>query len=78
MSAKYVPEGYHSVTPYLAVKGVVDLIRFVEEAFDAERHELLTTSDGGIMHAEVKIGDSIVMMGEPSSESGLIPDVEMP
>ncbi|MGB3715887.1 MAG: VOC family protein [Candidatus Promineifilaceae bacterium] len=73
MSAKYIPEGYHTVTPYLVVIGVAELIKFLEEAFDAEQRELLTTPDGGIMHAEVKIGDSTVMMGEPSNESDAIP-----
>jgi PhnB protein len=75
MSDKHIPEGYHTVTPYLVVMGVADLVRFLEEAFGAEKRELLTTSDGRIMHAEVKIGDSVIMMGEPSEETVAIPSL---
>jgi PhnB protein len=73
MPANYIPEGYHTVTPYLVVSGVADLLTFLKEAFDAEQREYLTSPDGGIMHAEVKIGDSVVMMGETSNESEAIP-----
>ena len=73
MPAKIIPEGYHTVTPYLVVSGVADLLTFLKGAFDAEQREYLTSPDGGIMHAEVKIGDSVVMMGEPSNESEAIP-----
>ncbi len=73
MSAKHVPEGYHTVTPYLVVNNVAELIEFLKRTFGAEERELLSTPDGGIMHAEVMIGDSVVMMGEPSDESEVIP-----
>ena len=66
MAVKPVPDGYHTVTPYLTVPGVAKLIEFVQRAFDAvEVHECMKRPDGTIMHAEVKIGDSMVMMGEP-------------
>jgi PhnB protein len=73
MSAKHVPEGYHTVTPYLVVNNVAELIEFLKRTFGAEERELLSKPDGGIMHAEVMIGDSVVMMGEPSDESEVIP-----
>lgn len=73
MTANYIPEGYHSVTPYLVVMGVAELMDFMKESFDAEERELLRNPDGGIMHAEVRIGDSIVMMGEPSNDSDAAP-----
>jgi len=68
-----IPQGYHSVTPYLAVQGVPKLINFLKQAFDAEERERMTTPDGRVSHAEVKIGDSIVMMGEPTGESKSMP-----
>ena len=64
MADSVVPEGYHSVTPYPVVKGVPALIEFMVEAFDGEEIEKLNGPDGTIMHAEVRIGDSVVMMGE--------------
>jgi len=70
---KPIPQGYHSVTPYLAVQGVPKLITFLKQAFNAEEKERLTTPDGRVSHAEVKIGDSIIMMGEPMGESKSMP-----
>lgn len=66
MAVRPIPEGYHSITPYLMVSGAAKLIEFLKTAFGAqETHPPTTGPDGGIMHAEVRIGDSIVMMGEP-------------
>ena len=61
---KYIPEGHHTVTPYLVVSGVAQLIEFTKQAFGATEVYLSKRPDGSVMHAEVKIGDSIVMMGE--------------
>ena len=57
------PDGYHTVTPYLVVKDVESLITFLKEAFGAEESERVLNSDGTTRHAEVRIGDSDVMMG---------------
>ena len=57
------PEGYHTVTPYLVVQDVEALITFLKAAFDAEETERVPNSDGTTKHAEVRIGDSVVMMG---------------
>src|SRR5574341_250787 len=59
-----IPKGYHTVTPYLVVEGVAKLIYFLKKAFDAKEKERMTRPDGTIGHAEVKIGDSMVMMGD--------------
>ncbi|MCI0331362.1 MAG: VOC family protein [candidate division Zixibacteria bacterium] len=59
-----IPKGYHTVTPYLTVEGTAKLIEFLKKAFDAKEKERMTRPDGTIGHAEVKIGDSIVMMGD--------------
>ena len=69
MAVKYIPEGYHTATPYLVVPGVAKLIDFLKQAFGAEERERMAQPDGRIMHAEVKIGDSIIMMGEPTGET---------
>ena len=61
---KAVPEGHHTVTPYLVVAGVSKLIDFAKQAFGATEVHLSKRPDGTVMHAEIKIGDSIVMMGE--------------
>jgi len=68
MPVKPVPEGYHTVTPYLSVPGVTKLIDFLNQAFGAQETERIPRPDGGIAHAEVRIGDSMVMMGEPMGE----------
>jgi len=74
MKVKHIPAGYRSVTPYLVVKGAAKLIEFLIQAFEAEEtHERTTRPDGSVMHTEVKIGDSLVMMGEPIGTSGPMP-----
>ena len=62
------PEGYHTVTPYLIVPGAAEFIEFTKQAFAAQERERFPTPDGKIMHAEVKIGDSIIMLSDSSAE----------
>ena len=64
MAVKPVPHGYHCVTPYLAVQGALRLIDFVKQAFDAQEIEHMNRPDGTIAHAEVRIGDSMVMIAD--------------
>jgi uncharacterized glyoxalase superfamily protein PhnB len=68
MTVKPVPEGYHTITPYLVMPGLGKLIEFLKQAFDAEVIECMSGPDGSIAHAEARIGDSMVMMGEPRDE----------
>jgi PhnB protein len=68
MAVKPIPDGYHSVTPYLVVQGAGKLIDFLTQAFDAQELFRMPRPDGNIAHAEVRIGDSIVMMGEAMGE----------
>jgi uncharacterized glyoxalase superfamily protein PhnB len=65
MAVNPVPEGYHSVTPYLGVDGAAKLIDFLKTAFDAKELFRHSHPDGSVWHCEVKIGDSIIMIGEP-------------
>lgn len=74
MSVNPVPHGYHAVTPYLVVPGVAKVVAFLKEAFGAELvSPMAMRPDGAVMHADVKIGDSHVMMGEPAQEFGAMP-----
>jgi uncharacterized glyoxalase superfamily protein PhnB len=73
MAVRPIPEGYHSVTPYLVVQGVDRLIDFLEQAFGAEERYRHQRPDGTTGHAEVQIGDSIVMMGEASAQWKAMP-----
>jgi uncharacterized glyoxalase superfamily protein PhnB len=66
-----VPKGYHSVTPYITVKDIAQSIDFYRRALGAEERMRLSTPDGKrVMHAEIGIGDSVVMLGDESPESG--------
>jgi PhnB protein len=63
-----IAKSYHTVTPYLVVRDVARLLDFLTEAFDASERMRVPRPDGSIMHAEVTIGDSIIMMGEPTGD----------
>jgi PhnB protein len=73
MTVNPIPEGYHSITPYLKVRAVARLLDFLKEAFDATETERMARGDGTIGHAEVSIGDSMVMMGEPQGDAASMP-----
>ncbi len=73
MTAKTVPAGYHTVTPYLTVQGAAELIEFLKQAFEAREKERFLRPDGKVGHAEVWIGDSIIMLGEPKGAEAPIP-----
>jgi len=64
MQTRPIPDGYHAVTPYLTVKEVPALIAFLKQAFGADVTELITLPNGSVNHAEARIRDSVIMMGE--------------
>jgi uncharacterized glyoxalase superfamily protein PhnB len=68
-----IPDGYHSVTPYLTVTDADRLMRFVKDAFGAQELFAHRGPDGSIQHAEARIGDSIVMMGRVRGEMKPMP-----
>jgi PhnB protein len=70
IAVKPKPEGYHSVTPILVVKNAPALIDFIKKAFDGKERYRMVGPEGEIMHAEVAIGDSFVMLGEASERRG--------
>ena len=59
-----IPEGFHTVTPYLVMPGIAGLMEFLKQAFDAQEQERMARPDGSIAHAAMRIGDSMVEMGE--------------
>ena len=76
MAAKPIPEGYHTLTPYLVVEDTAKAIDFYKEAFGAEEIMRMQAPDGSIGHAEIQIGDSRVMMSDPFPQSSVRPPSE--
>jgi len=72
MSVKPVPDGFHTLTPYLTVRDAVRAIEFYKAAFGATERGVMKGPDGKVMHAELKIGDSIIMLGEESPQYGAL------
>jgi PhnB protein len=64
MAPKPIPEGYHSVTPYLAIDGASEAIEFYKKAFGAKERGRMDAPGGKIGHAELQIGDSVVMLSD--------------
>jgi uncharacterized glyoxalase superfamily protein PhnB len=62
--ARAIPDGFHTVTPQITAEGADKVIGFLKEVFGAEVTEQILRPDGKIGHAQVRIGDSIVMIGE--------------
>ena len=62
MSIKPVPDGFHAITPYLFAEGASRLIEFISAAFSGEVTFRKARPDGAIMHAEMRIGDSMLMV----------------
>jgi PhnB protein len=70
MAVRPVPEGYHTATPYLYVKGGVKALDFYKKAFGATELMRMEGPGGSIGHAEIKIGDSPIMLADESPEMG--------
>jgi PhnB protein len=68
MATNYMPPGRHTVTPYLMADKADELIRFAQQTFDAQVLQRVDNPDGKLMHAELKIGDSTLMLGQASAE----------
>jgi PhnB protein len=69
---KPIPEGYHSTTPYLCVKGAADAIEFYKKAFGAKEVLRMADPSGKVGHAEIQIGDSRVMLADEYPEMGFL------
>ena len=70
-TVKPIPDGYHSITPYLIINGAAAALEFYKKAFGAVELLRFPMPDGTIGHAEIRIGDSCIMLGdEPPKETG--------
>jgi PhnB protein len=84
MPVSPIPEGYHTVSPYLIAEDAAQLLEFLQKAFGAEETFRMEMPDGSVGHAEVRIGDSVVMVGGagaawpavPSAIHLYVPDVD--
>jgi PhnB protein len=77
MAANPIPEGYHSVTPYLAVEDAAKAIDFYKQAFGATERVRMDAPGGKIGHAELEIGDSVVMLSDQFPQSSTQPPKEL-
>ncbi len=69
-TVKPVPEGFHTATPTLIVRNAAEAIEFYKSVFDAEERMRMPSPDGKIMHAELKIGDSIIFLSDEFPNMG--------
>jgi PhnB protein len=76
MAVKPIPEGYHALTPYLAVEDAEKAIEFYKDAFGATEMLRMPTPDGRVAHAELQIGDSKLMLSDPFPQSSVRPPAE--
>ena len=71
MAVQPIPEGYHSVSPALAIDGAADAIEFYKRAFGATERYRMPGPEGRIAHAELQSGDSVVMLSDPFPDSSV-------
>jgi PhnB protein len=77
MAVQPIPEGYHTISPYLAVDDAEKAIEYYKRAFGAEETVRMNGPDGRIGHAELKIGDSHVMLSDPFPQASATPPKEL-
>jgi len=70
MAVKPIPEAYHTVTPYLIIEGATEAIEFYKQAFGAKELFRFSAPEGKIGHAEIKIGDSPIMLADAYPDMG--------
>jgi PhnB protein len=66
----HIPKDYHSITPYLVIKGAAQAIDYYKKVFGATEVFRMDTPDGRVSHAELKIGDSLIMLGDENPKMG--------
>jgi PhnB protein len=71
---KAVPEGFHTITPSITCRGAAKAIDFYKNAFGAQEVVRMATPDGTIMHAELKIGDSLIMLNDEMPGMAVAPN----
>ena len=71
-NVKPIPQGYHSVTPYLIIKGAANAIEFYKKVFGATEKFRMPMADGRLGHAEIVVGDSVIMLADEHPERGYL------
>jgi PhnB protein len=69
---RYIPEGYHSITPYLIVRGAAKAIDFYKRAFNATELVRMPLPDGRVGHAELRMGNSVVMLSDEMPDMRIV------
>ena len=69
MAVTPVPEGYHTITPFLSLDDATGAIEFYKRAFGATERTIMPAPDGRVAHAEIQIGDSVVMLSDMFEQS---------
>src|SRR6476660_9476895 len=72
MGVKAIPEGYYSLTPYLVIKGAAEAIEFYKKAFGATELMRMPGPNGRVMQAEIRIGNSVLMLSDENPERGYL------
>ena len=70
MAVQPIPDGFHTVTPYLIISGAAQAIEFYKSAFGATELVRMPDKSGRIMHAEIRIGDSVIMLADEHPQMG--------
>ena len=70
MSVQAIPKGYHTITPFMTVRDAARAIEFYKQAFGAKERGVMKEPEGKVMHAELVIGDSIIMLADEFPEFG--------
>ncbi len=70
MAVKAIPEGYHTLTPSITVRDAASAIEFYKKAFGAVEKGVMKGPDGKVMHAELRIGDSLIMLADEFPQFG--------
>src|SRR5947207_15871626 len=73
MPTKSIPEGFHAITPYLFAQGASRLIEFIVAAFEGELIFEQKRADGAVMHATMRVRDSMLMLDDPTPEFAPLP-----
>jgi PhnB protein len=77
MAVKPIPDGYHTVTPYLAVDDAAGAIEYYKTVFGAKERVRMEAPGGKVGHAELEIGDSLVMLSDPSPRASTKPPKDL-
>ena len=77
MATNPIPEGYHTLSPYLAVEDAARAIEYYKQAFGAKEAVRMPTPDGKVAHAELEVGDSRILLSDPFPQASTQPPAEL-